>query len=292
MKVNRSPYVQFIAPPLPHLLECGRSDYKPGDTHPNRRNIGVFDMIIIRSGVLYIGEEQMEWAMKPGDMVLLRPDAWHYSVRPCEVETSFYWLHIQTAGSWRVTDTADQVHPDRERRGAASPYVYQFPKYGPLPHPEPIYDLLETMLQASSEPRSYAFWQQQTAFVELLRQLDIRLFADRNSPAVTLAEQTEAYLKNNYRAPISNEMLSHTLHFHHNYISRCMKQVYGVTPQEYLLRYRLDQAKLLLLRTDWPIARIAEEVGFEHAAYFTRRFTEHVGHSPREYRQRYVQGQE
>jgi len=286
--VNEVRYVQFIAPPLPYLIECGRSDYKPGDTHPNRHNIGVFDMIVICSGTLYIGEEHHEWAMQPGDMLLLRPDARHYSVKPCDAETSFYWLHIQTAGSWRETETADLI-ADGESRNAAAPYVYQFPKYMPLPHPETIYDLLDTMLLASSEPQPSSFWQQQTAFVELLRLMDKRLFADRSSRAMTLAEQTEAYLKNNYRFPITNEMLSDALHFHHNYISRCMKQVYGVTPQEYLLRYRLDQAKLLLLRTDWPISRIAEEVGFEHAAYFTRCFTEYAGLSPRNYRKRYVQ---
>lgn len=288
---NKAMYMQFITPPLPFLLECGRSDYKPGDTHPNRHHIGIFDMIILRSGTLYIGEEELQWSMKPGEMLMLRPDAWHYSVRSCEEETSFYWLHIQTAGSWRETEAVDLMHVDGER-GAASPYIYQFPKYGPIPHPETIYGLLDTMLEASSEPQSNAFWKQQTAFTELLRLLDMRLFADQSSPAVTLAEQTESYLKNNYRLPVTNEMLSDALHFHHNYISRCMKQVYGMTPQEYLLRYRLDQAKLLLLRTDWPIARIAEQVGFEHAAYFTRRFTEHNGLSPRDYRKRYVQGQQ
>jgi len=55
-----------------------------------------------------------------------------------------------------------------------------------------------------------------------------------------------------------------------------------------LLFYRLDQAKLLLLKADWPIAKIAEETGFKQTPHFSRLFTEHAGLSPLRYRKRFV----
>ncbi|GMK40382.1 hypothetical protein PCCS19_34380 [Paenibacillus sp. CCS19] len=57
---------------------------------------------------------------------------------------------------------------------------------------------------------------------------------------------------------------------------------------DYLLSQRIEQAKLLLLQTDHTIARIAEDVGFNQAAYFTACFTRAEGISPRKYRLRYA----
>jgi len=287
--MSPTPYLLFQAPPLPYVLECGRTDYRAGDQHPNRHNIGIFDLLFVQTGALYIGEEAARWTLEPGHMLLLRPDAWHYSVRACETDTRFYWLHMQTAGSWIETESETLDWPATERTDRyMTPYVCQIPKYSQLAHPESVYTLLDTLLQASSEPQTSAFWLQQSTFVQLLHMLDMRRLTNQTSPVVTLAEQTEAYLKHHFRSEITNEQLSQALHFHYNYITRCMKQVYGLTPMEYLLRYRLEQAKLLLLRTDSQIGHIAEQVGFDSAAYFTRRFTQEEGMSPSQYRKRYL----
>lgn len=286
--LNQSPYVLFQAPPLPYLLECGKTLYQPGDHHPNRRRIGVFDLLIVQEGALYIGEEHLRWTVESGQMLLLRPDAWHYSFQACDSETRFYWLHLQTSSNWLETEALDFPGLEREMR-YATPYVCQIAKYRQVPDPDSVYALLDELLQASSEPQASAFWHQQTTFLQLLQMLDMRRLTVQRSSVVAVAEQTERYLKNHYRSEITNKRLSEALHFHHNYITRCMKQVYGMTPMEYLLRYRLEQAKLLLIRTDWPISHIAEQVGFENAAYFTRRFTSEEGMSPSHYRKRYVQ---
>lgn len=103
-----------------------------------------------------------------------------------------------------------------------------------------------------------------------------------------MAERAAAYLKMNYRSPISNGMLSEVLQLHTNYITRCMTEVFGCTPQQYLLYYRLDQAKLLLIKTDWTIARIAEETGFRQTPHFSRLFASHTGMPPLKFRKRFT----
>src|SRR5690606_3748488 len=125
-------------------------------------------------------------------------------------------------------------------------YSLHLPKHGTLPHPEGVFSMLEALLEASTEAQSNAFWHQQATFNQLLQTLDMRRVEDRISPVVALAEQTETYLKQNYYRDITNGDLAEAMNFHVNYITRCMKQVYGVTPMEYLHRYRLEQAKLLL----------------------------------------------
>jgi AraC-like DNA-binding protein len=67
-------------------------------------------------------------------------------------------------------------------------------------------------------------------------------------------------------------------------LSRRFRAAYGVSPAVYRTRIRLQQARRLLLETDWTTERIAEACGFENAFYFSRVFRRELGQPPREYR--------
>jgi AraC-like DNA-binding protein len=66
-----------------------------------------------------------------------------------------------------------------------------------------------------------------------------------------------------------------------------MQREFGCSPMEYLMRIRIQHAKLLLVQTEEPIARIAEQVGFRLPSYFSACFQRLEGISPRQYRQRF-----
>ncbi len=261
--------------PLPFYLESGISLYNPGDQHPNRRSLGVYDLIVVTEGALLMGEEDREWMVEPGQMLLLHPQRFHYSRGPCQVETRFHWLHFGTT----------RLSGDLLRQ----PYEIHLPQYWTLPSPAGIVQLLEGLLQLSAAPRSGAFWQEQTLFLELLKQLDESRFQREGSQALAVAEATEAFIRARYQEPLTNGRLEEELHYHHNYLARCLKEIRGITPMEYVMQYRLEQARLLLLKTDWSMARIAEEVGFVYASYFSRCFTARNGITPLQYRKQYSQ---
>lgn len=66
---------------------------------------------------------------------------------------------------------------------------------------------------------------------------------------------------------------------------RAFKMVTGHSPIDHLIRTRIAKAREKLLETDAKIYEIAFEVGFADSNYFTRKFTELNGVSPRKYRQ-------
>ncbi|MUT67170.1 AraC family transcriptional regulator [Paenibacillus sp. NEAU-GSW1] len=288
--LHSAEHLYLQAPPAPYFLECGRVRYAPGDMHPSRLNLGVFDLIIVESGCLYIGEEDRQWELGAEQAVILLPNRYHYSVMPCEEETVFFWVHFQTVCDW--TESADDnAMTDAEehfRRYLTVPYSLRLPKRWTLPHPDLIRSLADKLLESSGERRSSAYWSRQQSFESMLQLLDTRQFEQYEHPAVAVAERTETFIKNNYRHNVTSSALSEELHFHYNYITRCMKQVYGVTPIEYLMNYRLDQAKLLLLTTDWPIGKIALYVGFDNTPYFSNCFTNRIGVPPTKYRKQYL----
>lgn len=258
--------------PLPYYLESGRTRYKPGEQHPNRRSLGVYDLIAVSEGALHMGEESAQWTVGPGQLLLLRPDRYHYAVRPCEEETAFYWLHFQTA-----VPEASHLQPG----------AIQVPQYWTLPSPGQTFKRFDKLIALSTGRRSEAFWQEQTLFLELLKELDEARLEREGSRTRAVAELTESYIKQNYQSPLNNRRLSQDLHFHYNYLTRCMKEIFGLSPMDYLMQVRLEQAKLLLIKTDWSMSRIAEEVGFGYATYFSRCFTARNGISPLQFRKRY-----
>ncbi|CAM4006495.1 AraC family transcriptional regulator [Paenibacillus alkaliterrae] len=289
--MERKDQVYFAAPPLPYYLESGETFHVHGDQHPSRKQLGVFDLILMESGQLFIGEEEQQWALTAGQTLLLLPDRYHYSIKPSEEPTHFYWVHFQALGEWQQQSDQEHAslsHDAHYQRFLTSPYSLHLQKKWTLPYPEQAFRLMRTLNKAGGERQSSAFWTQQQAFEELLRMMDLRQNESYTSPVVTLAEKTEAYLKNNYRSEITGKTLTDTLNFHYNYITRCMKQVYGMTPVEYLLKFRMEQAKLLLLKTEWPIAEIALHVGFENVPYFSNCFTNQIGLPPSKYRKRYT----
>ncbi|MFD1176997.1 AraC family transcriptional regulator [Paenibacillus puldeungensis] len=285
--------IHMMAPPIPYFLGCGYTVYQPREEHPSRRNIGIFDFIAIEYGTLHIGEAEQQWALGAGQSLILLPNQYHYAVRPCEEPTAFYWLHFHTVCSWQQLPVEQSPFPypdaeDHNKRFLTPPYSLQLPKMWSMPYPEQTYRLFRQLLKYSVKRQSSAFWSRQQLFEEMLRAMDLRQIESYASPAITVAEKAEAYIKSNYRSELNSEQMSNALHFHYNYITRCMKQVYGMTPGDYLSYYRLEQAKLLLLKTEWPIAEIAAYVGFSSTPYFSNRFTLRNGCSPREFRKQFA----
>jgi AraC family transcriptional regulator len=68
-------------------------------------------------------------------------------------------------------------------------------------------------------------------------------------------------------------------HFAHGF-----KQATGLSPHQYVIRQRIEQAKTMLRHQDDPIAQIALSVGFANQSHFTTAFKRHCGMTPKAYR--------
>ena len=79
--------------------------------------------------------------------------------------------------------------------------------------------------------------------------------------------------------------LARLVSLHPAWFSTRFKQLTGLAPARYLLRYRLERVRELLLSTDQPIHEIAALTGFQDPLYLSRQFRRLVGASPTAYRQ-------
>lgn len=101
---------------------------------------------------------------------------------------------------------------------------------------------------------------------------------------VQLADSVEEYLIRNYNRNITNDVLSKEFGFVPSYIARIFKRQKGVSPNEYMTKYRIELAKRLITENkEMRIKEIADAVGFREAYYFSKTFKKETGVWPTEY---------
>lgn len=103
----------------------------------------------------------------------------------------------------------------------------------------------------------------------------------QESQASDLGKQIEAHLG---QSGFSLKSLAQELGFSPNHLSFLIKKELGIPFQDYLVQVRIKKAKLLLLTSDMKIYEIAEACGFEDMNYFSQRFKQLVGQTPRQFR--------
>ena len=68
------------------------------------------------------------------------------------------------------------------------------------------------------------------------------------------------------------------------YFVRLFKEIIGLTFIDYLNVIRLKEARSILLKTNFTISRISNEVGYSDASYFCRVFKKYCNCSPAQYK--------
>lgn len=82
---------------------------------------------------------------------------------------------------------------------------------------------------------------------------------------------------------LSLTSLAEELGFSPNYLSSLIKKQIGMSFQDYVMMSRMQQAKVLLLSTSMKVYEVAEAVGMTDVNYFSVRFKQVVGVTPKQY---------
>lgn len=293
-------FLQFKAPPLPHYIVGGERTYPIGKVHPAVSNIGVFKMIVVLRGKIALAEGDKAYRVTKGHAFILRPDRTYTPLEPAKRETKYFWIHFQTTGDWNGMTEEEagpggtQLYPYDEvisrqelHRKSVQHFTLVVPQFCKLTLPAKTHRNIQRLIELNRHHKPSLMWQQQTIFQEVLHDLHGEQQYHATSSSIALAEKTAQFIRERFREPIHYKEIGDELNFHPTYVARCMQQVFGVTPLEYLTQYRVEQAKLMLINTDVPVSRIAEEVGFSHLSYFTQCFARSEGITPSAYRKKF-----
>lgn len=105
-----------------------------------------------------------------------------------------------------------------------------------------------------------------------------------SAEAQRMVRSAMAFLHENYAHPLSRQEIAGQVGITEDYLTFCFRHELGVTPVEYLNRYRIQQARRLLKETSKSVTEIALEVGFADSGYFSRIFRRETGMPPESFR--------
>lgn len=106
----------------------------------------------------------------------------------------------------------------------------------------------------------------------------------QNEKHISYIEEALKYIESNYSEQISINKIAKWLNLDRSYMYRLFKSITGISPQEYLLDFRIRKACDLLKNTGLTITNISRSVGYEDSLYFSRLFKNKKGKTPSEYR--------
>lgn len=93
----------------------------------------------------------------------------------------------------------------------------------------------------------------------------------------------------NYQKPeLSIQLIAQHVDLSPNYLCSLFKKQTGSTVNDFIIKIRMDKAKILLEKSDLRLYEIAERVGLSDANYFSTLFKNEYGCSPSNYRQNYM----
>ncbi|GEM_PF-2225205 len=101
--------------------------------------------------------------------------------------------------------------------------------------------------------------------------------------AKAAVERTIQYIQEHYREAISIEQLAQMANMSRRWYNFMFKEITGQRPTDYVTSLRIRRAKELLHISGNRLYDIAREAGFQDEHYFSRRFKQEVGFSPRQY---------
>ena len=229
---------------------------------------GYYNLWICRSGSAsfkFIGREQV-YEVRPWTVLLIPPSVGHCGWNDEDIPDfrnfSAHWIPL----------------------GVAEPELVLEPRVLVLREVDTAEALIQSILRVSAYGDEFGQTQAEWLLLSLLGLIwrDIQL--PWESPA------DEIILRQIGRIRAGEDLFADVVSFAEEanmsrvHYTRRFKRAIGLSPNEFLVKQRVECSAVLLKRTDWTLEQIAEVVGYSEQHYFSRQFRQVMGISPGAFR--------
>ena len=100
------------------------------------------------------------------------------------------------------------------------------------------------------------------------------------NPLTGYAQITADFLEKNFHRRLTMEQAAQQANISEKHLYRLFKEEFGISPQQYLMKIRMERARSLLVSTDLSIREIADSVGYPSQLAFSAVFKRYYGIPP------------
>lgn len=230
-----------------------------------------YKLHFVHSGKGYLRSNQREYIITEGQLFACYPDEIVYYCADCEEPWRYSWVAFDGLNSEFYL----------ERAGFSKTNLVSDCPNRPIIE-NAFNKILATEKSAANKDLSYM------GYLYLI----LASIVDKSSKAMNYSNTKEyvkeaiTYIKKNYSQPINISDISANLSLDRKYFSKIFKKELQMSPNEYLINYRLSRACELMETTTLTIAEIAATVGYDNQFSFSRVFKKYKQISPTDYRSR------
>ena len=257
------------------LMDLG-IEYRQGDRYDfdnrDREEFGGYLFQYTLDGVGYFETEECTYRLEPGMAFLIPcPDQSRYYLKQ---EGQDYWefFFLHFTGS-----AAGKMVAEIQARGGAVMKLSD--KAAAIPC---FFEEFEAIRRGKQYKRYESGEWLYHFLVTLLRDVETKHTGDSQC-----VSQALAWMQRNYATQENLSDLCCVLGVSLSHLSRQFRKEQGMTPEQYLINLRMQQAVSLLVNTSLKMSEIAGKCGFSCGNYFTKVFQKKFRMTPSKYREIY-----
>ena len=284
------PFVRFV-----NIIKGTSSDY-----FVPWRIIYDFEFILVTDGDLLVQEEDKSYTLHAADLHLMRPFQRHKRMIPNGCSCTYYDMHFDfffDASSDENFSAEDiyckpcelkneeaNVLESLAQRTLYEPSEIEIPEIIHVKNMSKLVEVFESLRVLYSSETRFKEFRMRGKFHEFLALVFDEL-ADNSSssPNYIVISKFIEYIFEHYDQKIDISQLASEYGFTPNYFRKIFKNITQKTPREYLLDYRVEQAKKLLSLQKYTVSEVAYMVGYDDIFQFSKVFKKNVGMSPKSY---------
>ena len=250
----------------PEVMVAGRFAFARGTLAREYRHPTVALHWHHYTGRVWIGGARME--LRPGDLTLTPPR----TVSRYELDRDGYHLCIHF------------------RPLAVRGPALRLPLHLPAPVGAPAAEMMRAVMEGFDRSEALDRAAAGTLVQALLLRLAVEQRRGRLRPASRSGARLDAArerIDQRLRGAVDLTQIARASGLSRNYFSARFRERFGLSPRSYLLRRRIETARMLLVTTDLPLKEIAFECGLPDPRHFNKQFRLVAGTSPSAYRARH-----
>lgn len=157
------------------------------------------------------------------------------------------------------------------------------PEYFLSSHPSQIYLKMDELILLHEKENKLMLY---SCFLSLINLIlhDANIPSTRNGKNYETIASAKWYIEYHFAEPITLTDIAESVHLSKIYFQNIFKESVGITPHQYLINCRIENAKKLLWNSNIPMTDVAERSGFGCQQYLNKVFKKETGMTPVSYR--------
>lgn len=270
-KLKNNLYFDFSYRRFPDIrpLECSYTEYKPSQTESFASD-GNAVLLIVSDGKGVATQADRRHTVTRGKGILVTGST-AVNVKADSIEP-ITLIYIKIGG-----DSVKQLVAMIEKRDSGS--FLDFGNNGKIP------DSARDLIMECSKPYSSDYGLM-LSFYDFINSIYEHYMEKKIPTKNVYMTRAVEYIKQNYNKSLSVESIANMLGIERSYLSRLFRTYKNKSTQNYIIDYRMRQAKRMFEEEDMNVSQVCAAVGYTNIYCFSRIFKSRVGMPPKEYMER------